>query len=137
MVGGDRRRRGAVLDLGHGPRSARPAIWVATNPPGDGYPSALTAPSLLVAAPDGVVGTIDHLDGREQWQVRRERVVAPPVATGAGLLVVHEHQLALYGLADGGLLEEHLFPGELFRAAVIMSSGTFVTTAEGEVIALR
>ncbi|MBT5772921.1 MAG: PQQ-binding-like beta-propeller repeat protein [Dehalococcoidia bacterium] len=115
----------------------RPAIWVGSDPPRDGYPAAVTDDLLLLGGPSGDLVAISRADGSEVWRIARAPIVGPPLATADGLLVVHVDRVATYDFATGTLLMERLFEGPRLHDVVVTSGGTFIVNVDGETSVYR
>ncbi|MCC6236753.1 MAG: PQQ-binding-like beta-propeller repeat protein [Dehalococcoidia bacterium] len=115
-----------------------PSEWVTSRPPRDGYPAAVGADRLLVAGPTGDVRALSRADGSPIWQEQVDAVTAPPVLTGAGLLLLHPTHLAVYDPGDGHVVASRAMPGTArLESAVVTSSGTYVIAEDGQLTALR
>jgi len=115
----------------------RPAIWVGSDPPADGYPSAVTDELVLLAGPSGDLLAVSRADGSDAWHFVRAPIVGPPLATQEGLLVVHVDRLGLYDFQTGALIAERVFEDRVLVDVVVTTAGTFVVDADGVVSAYR
>lgn len=115
----------------------RPAIWVGSDPPRDGYPAAVTEELLLLGGPSGDLVAISRADGSEVWRIARAPIVGPPLATADGLLVAHADHVAVYEFATGTLVTERLFEGQRLHDVVVTTGGTFIANADGEISVYR
>ena len=115
-----------------------PSEWVTSRPPRDGYPAAVTSDRLLVAGPTGDVRAVSRSDGSTIWQQQLERVTAPPLLTGSGLLLLHPTRLAVYDPGDGHLVASRPMPdGATLDSAVVTARGTYVAAEDGTLTAFR
>ena len=114
-----------------------PALWVTSRPPRDGYPVAVGDDRLLLAGPEGDVRALDRVSGEELWRVAVDPIVAAPLVTPEGLLLMHASRLALYDVGSGEFVRDRAFEGSSLFDVVVTSHGTFVADAAGELIALR
>lgn len=115
----------------------RPALWVESRPPRDGYPAAVTDELLLLGAPSGELVALDRIDGAAVWRVLRAPIIGPPLATGSGLLVLHSDRVVLHDLGSGALIEERIFDGARLHDAIVTNTGTFIANADGQISAYR
>lgn len=115
----------------------RPALWVDSNPPRDGYPAAVTDELLLLGGPSGDLVAISRVDGSEVWRTARSRIAGPPLVTASGLLVVHIDRVAIYEIETGALIMERLFENERLHDVVVTTAGTFVVNEDGVIRAYR
>ena len=115
----------------------RPAIWVGSDPPKDGYPAAVTNDLLFLSGPSGDLVAIDRADGREVWRTASAPIIGPPLATADGLLVVHADHVATYDFVTGTLMTERFWGGAELHDVVVTTGGTFIANVDGEISVYR
>jgi outer membrane protein assembly factor BamB len=115
-----------------------PSLWVTRRPPRDGFPVAVAPDRLLVGGAGGDLRALSRDDGAPLWQVRTPAILDAPVLAADGLLVAHEHSIALYDPGDGQRRAERAIPGDANLASVIVTGyGAFTLAADGRLTALR
>jgi outer membrane protein assembly factor BamB len=114
-----------------------PAEWTALRPPEDGYPLALGPGRLYLANPDGDLRAYDRATGDLAWTAELPPIVAAPILTADGLLIVHPDRIATYNPATGDLLQERPIEGARLAGVVPTAAGLFIVDNDGLVTALE
>jgi len=112
-----------------------PTVWDVTSLPGTTMAAAMGQDVAVVASPDGTVTALARTDGKSVWAAKANRLVAAPILTADGVLLVEEGQLLLLDPATGQQRAERKVDG--LRAATPAEAAMYLATAAGDVIALR
>jgi outer membrane protein assembly factor BamB len=118
------------------PTTPPPTIWAAGAAPRESLPAVLDDGRLLIAGKRGELMALDRATGSTLWETSTPFVVAPPVMTQDGLLLMHRDHFSLVDPATGDTVREQATPGELLSRFMVTSQGLVVVTETGTV-ALR
>ncbi len=105
--------------------------------PDDGYAPAFASDRLLLATADGKLLALSHAVGARLWS-RGDLgdISSPPTMTAGGLLVTRSADLLLIDPIDGSTLQTLPLSGGL-KHTTVTAHGTYITTTDGSVIAVR
>jgi outer membrane protein assembly factor BamB len=113
-----------------------PAHWGVPIQQGT-HPIAISGDVVTVAAPQGKVRGLDLITGEERWAYEAEPVVAPPVATSAGVLIAHADSVALLDANTGAVRSRTHFEGQKINGVTVTSSATYLLANGNTITALR
>ncbi len=112
-----------------------PTVWDVTSLPRTTMAAAMGQDVAVVASPDGAVTALARTDGKSVWTAKVNRLVAAPILTADGVLFAEEGRLLLLDPTTGQQRAERKVDG--LRAATPAEAATYLSTAAGDVIALR
>ena len=113
-----------------------PHNWLQRVPESPLAP-ALRSDRAFLTFTDGAVRAYDLLSGETVWEAALAPIASGPVLTPDGLLVTAEDALVLLDPESGAELARRTFPGLVLRATLVTDHGTYVRTADNELLALR
>lgn len=114
-----------------------PRDWLAPAPRG-ALPVTVAGSALVIATRDGSVSALDLASGAELWATRRGPLMAPPVATANGVLLVEPDALVTLDGVTGVELARRDLAGGRLGSAIVTAHGTYVLASGGqELLALR
>ena len=114
----------------------QPRRWVGPADKGSFAP-ALAGDTLVIATATGLVRGLDMSTGRPRWEQKLGPIVAAPLVTPAGAVLVQPEGLLLIDPRTG---EEHgrrPLPGASLRGMGLTSNGMFLISGDATVLALR
>ena len=114
----------------------QPSRWVAGAPAG-GIAPAIAGELLIVAATGGAVRAHDLRTGEERWSASVGRLVFPPVATAAGVLLLEADALVWLDAATGVVRGRQPLPGERFSSVAVTDGGSYLLSRGSDIVALR
>ncbi len=97
----------------------------------------LLSDRVIIACGEGIVRAHDLLTGELLWEQDQQPLVASPVMTQSGLLVVERHALVLLDAETGAERARRGLPGARIGDTIVTSAAIYLLTAEDELIALR
>ncbi|HJM90053.1 MAG TPA: PQQ-binding-like beta-propeller repeat protein [Dehalococcoidia bacterium] len=110
--------------------------WLVRTPEG-GYAPAFATDHLMLATEGGELRALSRSVGAQLWS-RDDLgdVSSAPTMTAGGLLVTRSADLLLIDPIDGVTLQTLPLPGGL-KHSTVTAHGTYITTSDGSVIAVR
>ena len=92
---------------------------------------------MIVAATGGAVRAHDLRTGEERWSASVGRLVFPPVATAAGVLLLEADALVWLDAATGVVRGRQPLPGERFSSVAVTDGGSYLLSRGSDIVALR